>query len=670
MVKTNHPEILSCPKCFIINGCDTEICKKECIDACAGSAINIEKNRAEIITSACSSCSKCAIACPFSAIDKNPLEYYQDENNPKKGYMLCNICKNAYPWIPVIYITDRCRQDRCKLVCIESCPTKALNYFRWTKRSKRIQIDRDLCNGCGICVKCCPENAIVNHPTLSFIHKVEWSDFLEHNTRKRDIGIAIKKIFCRQKPLREVERFFLCGHVVATYNYVRSVLEREGPEWIIDSGCGGNLFRKSISGNLKYGIWGIDGYPEPHGYTPLCFIADAEYLPFQNQTIPAHVSNFVLEHSAHPMKYLREAYRTMKLNGSLIISVPTPYWHLGNMMSIYNNFQYLLKIIRKPTYFLKNPLRHFIMERAHEKDHALDSKKKHLTLLDEIRLWKMEKWEVLWKDSGFLIQDKALTGTSMSVHHLSMLSKFPQPKRFGVHSTYILKKEVRSTYERFQSYDREYIPTSADATLPLNLQAKILPKLQGHILDVGTGDGFKLKTLLDKSNGNKIQSISIVEPSPVLFKKASSLFSERNNVYLYNCAIEDSKFPKEKFDTILLLDVIEHIYDQQNTLSIISKVMNHKGVLICNTPNKRIYHLTQKLAGKKPDSTHVMELNHNKLVSLLKLYFNNVQVYGVLPCMFLFKRFPKLSIINDYLRIHPIMMSFCAFCTNPKEMKT
>jgi ubiquinone/menaquinone biosynthesis C-methylase UbiE len=192
---------------------------------------------------------------------------------------------------------------------------------------------------------------------------------------------------------------------------------------------------------LKDDIWGIDGYTEPHAYAPVCLIADAEYLPFQNQTIPAYVSNFVLEHSANPIQYLKEAYRTMKPGGLLIISVPTSYWHLGNTMSIYYNFQYLLKIIHKPSYFLKNPLRHFIMERSHEKDHALDSNQKRHTLLDEIRLWKIEKWEAIYRSSGFNILDRSIAGHLMSTHHLSILAKLPQPSRFGVHCTHVLGKE-------------------------------------------------------------------------------------------------------------------------------------------------------------------------------------------------------------------------------------
>jgi ATP-binding cassette subfamily E protein 1 len=57
---------------------------------------------------------------------------------------------------------DLCQPQKCGLECIKYCPVNksGAECVTINEESKKAQIDEDICNGCGICVKVCPFNAI------------------------------------------------------------------------------------------------------------------------------------------------------------------------------------------------------------------------------------------------------------------------------------------------------------------------------------------------------------------------------------------------------------------------------------------------------------------------------------------------------------------------------
>ena len=345
------------------------------------------------------------------------------------GYILkCEDCGREYPFVKAIYITDKCRTNKCKKECLSVCKSGKMEYFPWTKTSKRIRIHA--CDGSGECVNVCPHGAIVTCNTPSFLD-VSGFDIKPKNCVAGQLEVV-------PEMLRKPENMFMCGHVAATYDYVSLKIEEINPDFVVDNGCGHNLFA------AKYGMgrafYTLDGNIDHHAYRKVDLLANGERLPLADDSVPMVISNFVLEHVKNPSIYLNEIKRVLKRDGILIISVPTSYWHLGNTMSIYYNFQYLLKIVSKPSYFLKNPVKHFLVERSHAKEHMIDSEVPCVTLLDEIRLWKMEKWEATYRSSGFSILERCLAGHLMSTHHLSILRKLPKPSRFGVHCTHVLRK--------------------------------------------------------------------------------------------------------------------------------------------------------------------------------------------------------------------------------------
>lgn len=339
----------------------------------------------------------------------------------------CKGCGKEYAFINVIYITDKCRSNECKRECLLVCKLGEMEYYPWTKTSKRIRILK--CSGCEECVNACPLGAIVAHETPYFL-KVPCSS---NNSRTN----MVNESDTEPRLLRKPENVFMCGHVAATYNYVSLKIEEFNPDIVVDDGCGHNLFA------AKYGkernFYTLDGYIDHHAYRKVDLMGNGEKLPLAGGSVPMIISNFVLEHTKNSKIYLNEIKRVLKSDGILIISTPTQYWHFVNLFSLYGFFEYLVKILKSPIGFIKNPWRHFILKRAHENEHCLDDSKKDVTLLDEVNSWGIDKWRSLYEAEGFEILSEKITGNIFSGHHLRLCGKIYNPKKIGAHVTFVVK---------------------------------------------------------------------------------------------------------------------------------------------------------------------------------------------------------------------------------------
>lgn len=78
-------------------------------------------------------------------------------------------------------------------------------------------------------------------------------------------------------------------------------------------------------------------------------------------------------------------------------------------------------------------------------------------------------------------------------------------------------------------------------------------------------------------------------------------------------------FPDNKFDVVCSFEVIEHIKDDKKMLSEVRRVLKSRGKFIMSTPRK---------AEKIRSPYHIREYDYNKLLRLLKIYFNKVEIFG------------------------------------------
>lgn len=112
----------------------------------------------------------------------------------------------------------------------------------------------------------------------------------------------------------------------------------------------------------------------------------------------------------------------------------------------------------------------------------------------------------------------------------------------------------------------------------------------GHrVLDIGCGHGFLAATL---SHQNQVSGIDIlVTPKNIdafqyyIQADLQQGLSEAWDQLGYSSNEVQSNLPEEKFDTVLLPDILEHLYYPERLLKDCQKILDHHGRIIVSVPN-------------------------------------------------------------------------------------
>ncbi len=93
----------------------------------------------------------------FSSINVTPVLKYTQNRYKAKKIPNYNMTHRV-----AVLDQDLCQPQKCGLECIKYCPVNksGAECITINEESKKAQIDEDICNGCGICVKVCPFDAI------------------------------------------------------------------------------------------------------------------------------------------------------------------------------------------------------------------------------------------------------------------------------------------------------------------------------------------------------------------------------------------------------------------------------------------------------------------------------------------------------------------------------
>jgi SAM-dependent methyltransferase len=110
------------------------------------------------------------------------------------------------------------------------------------------------------------------------------------------------------------------------------------------------------------------------------------------------------------------------------------------------------------------------------------------------------------------------------------------------------------------------------------MQSKLRPYLVGDVLEVGAGIGGTTRAL----NDGRQRRWVCLEPDAEFAKKIGAL------PHLENCEVVLGMLPdmnpEEKFDTILYIDVLEHIQEDKNELALAARHLNPNGVIVVLAP--------------------------------------------------------------------------------------
>jgi 2-polyprenyl-3-methyl-5-hydroxy-6-metoxy-1,4-benzoquinol methylase len=127
----------------------------------------------------------------------------------------------------------------------------------------------------------------------------------------------------------------------------------------------------------------------------------------------------------------------------------------------------------------------------------------------------------------------------------------------------------------------------------INKAETILGK-KGKILDIGTGRGEII--LAAQKEGWEVEGIEPSETFAVYVEKQTGLKIRRET-------LEKCNFPDEEFDVVILSAVLEHLYNPDEVVGEISRILKPRGIFYFDIPNEKglyfkIGNLYQKLQGR------------------------------------------------------------------------
>ncbi|MCX7734836.1 MAG: class I SAM-dependent methyltransferase [bacterium] len=209
---------------------------------------------------------------------------------------------------------------------------------------------------------------------------------------------------------------------------------------------------------------------------------------------------------------------------------------------------------------------------------------------------------------------------------------------------------------------------------------KIIQNVSGNILDIGTGDGIKLRNILNSVQN--VKQVFATEINPKMYEIAKSNLNQFN---VLKGDIRDINFPI-KFDTILIFEVIEHVHNPESFLKRAVELLAPDGTMIISTPNSFIYDIfdqtyiwlyktfvNRKFKYEQDENSlgqaHVCEMNFIQLNYLLRKFFRSFEVIGIYPLHGVFRKIFRsdlLEYINKKINFIPISSRLLAICRQPK----
>ncbi len=185
----------------------------------------------------------------------------------------------------------------------------------------------------------------------------------------------------------------------------------------------------------------------------------------------------------------------------------------------------------------------------------------------------------------------------------------------------------------------------------------ILKNIRGICLEVGCGDGIWTSILKDRCK--MLVSFDLSE------YRVKNVYKTNPSIKFVVCDARRLPFKENIFNTVVALEVIEHLpatKDHIKFLSEVKRVLSPSGRFLISTPNRPIYRLYKKIT-KDRDLTHFSELSYYQFKRILKDFFPSVVIYGKFGWISFLYKLPLVRRIHRLLsRLVPICKGLLAVC--------
>jgi ubiquinone/menaquinone biosynthesis C-methylase UbiE len=144
---------------------------------------------------------------------------------------------------------------------------------------------------------------------------------------------------------------------------------------------------------------------------------------------------------------------------------------------------------------------------------------------------------------------------------------------------------------------------------------KLTEPVEGLILDIGSADGVFTKVILDKTKAKKIIGIDVLKNSVDWANK----HWQRNKRMKFKVGdAHKLEFKARSFDAVFALEVLEHVYDPDQVLREVKRVLKKNGYALFLVPTdsllfRLIWFLWTKMRGRVWKETHIKTYRNNYL---------------------------------------------------------
>jgi SAM-dependent methyltransferase len=163
---------------------------------------------------------------------------------------------------------------------------------------------------------------------------------------------------------------------------------------------------------------------------------------------------------------------------------------------------------------------------------------------------------------------------------------------------------------------------------------QILPGLQGNVLEIGSGIGtFSEKIIYNLPPSSHVMFTDI---SLHYIEQLQNRFSNNNNVSIckldLNSRTDYESIGFEKFDSIVAINIIEHIIDDEFVLQQLYKMLRNNGRLIILVPSHNILYniIDKKIGHVRRYTKKELEYKARKAQFMIRriFYFNALGIVG------------------------------------------